>query len=104
MLQAAHPDPEPLPVQREGGRHEDGSIQLAIKPEFVDLILARQPPPGEFRQAGQPEPPGSGTCRPAVGHGPAQPPLLLVSALNARLAQQLAVLLLRHPLAPLLDN
>jgi hypothetical protein len=30
-------------------------------------------------------------------------PLLLVSTLNARLAQQLAVLLLRHPLAPLLD-
>src|SRR6266568_1502318 len=30
-------------------------------------------------------------------------PLLLVSALDARLAQQLAVLLLRHPLAPLLD-
>jgi hypothetical protein len=34
---------------------------------------------------------------------PAGEPLLLVSALNARLAQQLAVLLLRHPLAPLLD-
>jgi hypothetical protein len=30
-------------------------------------------------------------------------PLLLVPALNARLAQQLAVLLLSHPLAALLD-
>jgi hypothetical protein len=30
--------------------------------------------------------------------------LLLVPALNARLPQQLAVLLLRHPLAALLDN
>jgi hypothetical protein len=33
----------------------------------------------------------------------ADQPLLLVPALNARLAQQLAVLLLSHPLAPLLD-
>ena len=30
--------------------------------------------------------------------------LLLVAALNARLLQQLAVLLLRHPLASLLDD
>jgi hypothetical protein len=30
--------------------------------------------------------------------------LLLVPALHARLAEQLAVLLLRHPLAPLLDD
>jgi hypothetical protein len=30
-------------------------------------------------------------------------PLLLVPALNARLAKQLAVLLLGHPLAALLD-
>jgi hypothetical protein len=30
--------------------------------------------------------------------------LLLVPALDARLAQQLAVLLLRHPLAALLDD
>jgi len=34
---------------------------------------------------------------------PSGQPLLLVSSLDARLSQQLAVLLLRHPLAPLLD-
>jgi len=37
-------------------------------------------------------------------HGPTTCCLLLVATLNARALEQLAVLLLRHPLTPLLDN
>lgn len=37
-------------------------------------------------------------------HGPTTYCLLLVATLNARALEQLAVLLLRHPLTPLLDN
>src|SRR5258708_26002843 len=47
-----------------------------------------------------PPSPALGLTRP---RDPAGRQLLLVPALNARLAQQLAMLLLRHPLAALLD-
>src|SRR5262252_697255 len=73
-------------------------------------------PPGSsliarFRTRGQPPPAflpilalshASRNSPPHAPHWRPGQPLLLIPALNARLAQQLAVLLLRHPLAPFL--
>lgn len=47
---------------------------------------------------------GHGVSRTAPQHATSEPGLLLVATLVTRLAQQLAVLLLGHPLAALLDD
>jgi hypothetical protein len=59
LVQAAHPDPEPLPVERQRDGHEDGRVEFGVEPELIDLILAGQPPGREVGHVGQPVPPGS---------------------------------------------
>ncbi len=143
MLKAAHPDPEPVPVEDPGHRHEHAGVELGIEAGLVGLVVAAYPPQHVIGRARKQLPPAVRLLGPGLAHivsqsamtfgavgglrraidggrnhrvldarTPTQPPgrararvlLLLVPALNARLTQQFAVLLLRHPLTALLDH
>jgi PucR C-terminal helix-turn-helix domain len=113
VLQAAHPDPEPLPVNRPVHRHQHPGVELWVEAVLVDLVIAGQAPPEELGGFVDPVPPAGRVAKPGLAHVPSLQRrraarsgryLLLIPALNARLPQQLAVLLLGHPLAALLDD
>src|SRR5215469_7067383 len=57
VLEPARLYPEPVPVQRQGGRHEHRRVEVRVKAELVDLVVARKSALGKTSRAGQPPPP-----------------------------------------------
>src|SRR5215469_552610 len=102
--QPAGLDPEPVPVQRKRCGHQQGRVQVRVEAELVYLEVASQAAAGELGSERQPSSPTRRSRRRVRAHGCPAGRLLLAPALAPRLAQQLAVLLLSHSLAPLLND
>src|ERR1700739_4949899 len=61
VLKPARLYPEPVPVQRQGGRHDHRRVKVRIEAERIDLVVARKSALVKVSRAGQPSPPARPT-------------------------------------------
>ena len=60
VMHAAHPHPEPAPVERTGGGHHHGAVELRVEAGLrIHLVVAGHPAPHEVGRAADPPDPSA---------------------------------------------